>query len=148
MIAPVLVKVSDTLKERDTTLQALGPILYQVYTNTDLDEGEGLEYVKHYCSSESTAIRLADSAYVQSNNSPVVPLEAVDTDKGWAFLYKDFSSVPPTGEDLDNDKKLKEERELKLSAKVCVDKAVGLGFTKEEILLIKDHYVPEEEVVK
>jgi len=145
MIAPILVPITDTVQDgEDGPWRVLGPGLYQVYTNTDLDEGNGIEYVKHYCSSESTAIRLADSAYVQSNNSPVVPLEAVDTDQGWAFLYKDFSAVPPTVEDMDNDKKLKDDRELKLAAKVCVDKAVGLGFSKEDILLIKEHYVPEE----
>lgn len=142
MIAPILVPILG--KDVESPTRGIGPVLYQVYTNTDLYEGKGIEYVKHYCSSESTAIRLADSAYVQYNNSPVVPLEAVETDKGWAFLYDKFSTVPPTVEDMDNDKKLKDDRELKLAAKVCVDKAVGLGFSKEDILLIKEHYVPEE----
>ncbi len=46
-------------------------ILWAVYSNTDLNEGRGQQYVKHFCKLHSTAIRLAKKGYVQGTDCPV-----------------------------------------------------------------------------
>ncbi|WP_156374424.1 hypothetical protein [Pseudorhodoferax sp. Leaf274] len=42
--------------------------VYAVYTNTDLTEGRGRQYVTHYCETEATARRVGSRGYVMGSD--------------------------------------------------------------------------------
>lgn len=105
---------------------------YAVWTNTDLSEGRGVEYVECYTKTYSTAKRLAKGRYVQGTDCRI-------TEE--TFLWHDFKwyapgplVLEPTSDDLKQEEFFAREAEI---ARV-VDRAKKLGLTQQEIdILLK-----------
>jgi Mg-chelatase subunit ChlI len=101
--------------------------VWAVYTNTDLTEGRGLEYVKHLCEIQSTAIRKAHRAGVQGSNASVREVELVKHFNNW---YGPVNIEQPTEDDIAEQTKLS----IKLDA---VKKAKELGLTDDNIVALR-----------
>lgn len=103
--------------------------LWAVYTNDDLTEGRGRQFVKHFCKMESTAIRLAKKGYVQGTDCPVEPVDALYVDGKYFLPTSILNIVPPSPED--------EARQRVIDArKLALEKAKALGLSDEEIALL------------
>lgn len=61
-------------------MKAKEKTLYAVYTNSDLTEGRGREYVIHFTTHSSTANRLGKGKYVMGSNCPVRKVTAYEID--------------------------------------------------------------------
>lgn len=100
--------------------------LWAVYTNDDLTEGRGRQYVEHFCKAEATAYRLAKGRYVQGSDCPVKPVSALLVDGKYFLPTSIINIVNPTTGD--------EARQRLIDArKLAVEKAKALGLTDEEI---------------
>ncbi len=107
--------------------------LWAVRTNSDLTEGRGREYIKHYCECHSTAIRLAKSQYVMGTNCPVEKqtLVKINGSNDWWGIVR---VETPTEDDLEREKFF----EIRDKA---FKKARDLGLSMEEIdALREDHH--------
>jgi hypothetical protein len=104
-------------------------ILWAVYTNSDLTEGRGRQYAKHFCRLKATALRLAKKGYVQGSDCPVEPVEVLNLD-GKRVLPASLLNVEvPTRED--------EAAEVRLMAREeALNKARAAGLSDAEIKLI------------
>lgn len=103
--------------------------LWAVYTNSDLTEGRGRQYVAHFCALQSTANRLAKRGYVQGSDCPVEPVRVLVLD-GQRVLPASLIKVEqPTQEDEAADKRLQERREV-------VARAKAAGLTDSDIALL------------
>lgn len=103
--------------------------IWAVYSNSDLTEGRGRQYVKHFCVSQATALRLAKGGYVQGSDCPV---RAVDV------LELDGKRVLPTSLlNIEQPTKADEVEEARLTARqAAMNKAKQAGLSDEEIALL------------
>lgn len=105
-------------------------ILWAVYTNTDLTEGRGRQYVAHFCKLRSTANRLAKRGYVQGCDCPVEPVEVLVLD-GKRVLPASLINVQmPSRED-----EVEETRLLEIQA--AVDRAKAAGLSDDDIAKLR-----------
>lgn len=105
-------------------------ILWTVHTNTDLTEGRGREYVKHFCKLQATAIRLAQRGYVQGSDCPVSTAEVLVLD-GQRVLPASLIHVElPTAEDERAEQRI-------LARKAALERAESLGLTPDEIAALR-----------
>jgi hypothetical protein len=103
--------------------------LWAVYTNSDLTEGRGRQFVKHFCRLKATAIRLAKRGYVQGSDCPVEPVEVLNLDGKRVLPASLLNVEAPTRED--------EAAEVRLQARdAALQKAREAGLSDEEIKLI------------
>lgn len=103
--------------------------LWAVYTNSDLTEGRGRQYAKHFCKTKATALRLAKGGYVQGTDCPVKPVKALELDGKHVLPTSLLNIVHPTAED--------EAMEIRMTAKQqALGKAQAAGLTDEEIKLL------------
>lgn len=109
-------------------------VVWQVWSNTDLTEGRGSEYVSHVCELEATAKRLAKGRYVQGGNCNVTKAKGLFIDRTW---YYPSNLIKPTKEDLQEESLLEEERKLRTEREAILSKALSLGLTEEEIQKLK-----------
>jgi len=100
---------------------------YVAWTNTDLTEGRGKIIPLAICKLKATAIKLGKGNGVQGTDCRVSPVKLIRSMDGW---YGPINLIYPTPEDTARDE------QLKLSAE-AIKKAKELGFTKEEIELLK-----------
>jgi hypothetical protein len=109
--------------------------LWTVQTNSDLTEGRGRQYIKHFCKLQATAIRLSKRGYVQGADCPVDQVRVLVLD-GQRVLPASLINVePPTKED--------ESVEAQLVARVAaLKRAKELGLTDEELSAIRSYGVP------
>jgi len=110
--------------------------IYCVWTNTDLTEGRGQEYVEYFCEKEATAIRLAQKNYVQGSNSRITKSVCYKINNQW--YYPSCRTVYPTVEDNKAEAKLEEERQLALKKNNILNKPKELGLTEEEIKILRE----------
>ena len=103
--------------------------LWAVYTNSDLTEGRGRQYVAHFCRTEATAIRLARRGYVQGSNCPVEPVTCLVLDGKHVLPVSLINVVEPSKEDEAEERKLEARR-------AAISRAKELGLTDEEISAI------------
>lgn len=101
-------------------------ILWAVYTNTDLTEGRGRQYVKHFCRSEATARRLSRREYVQGGDCPVEPVNVLLLDGKHVLPMSLINVVEPTKEDEAEERKLEAYRN-------AFERAKTLGLTADEL---------------
>jgi len=105
--------------------------VWAVWTNTDLTEGRGREYVKVFCELQSTARRLAKNGYVMGTDCRVTEERFAYIDGMW---YAPGPCVDPgTREDIQEEERVRAEeraREAKLNA---IERARALGLTEDEI---------------
>lgn len=103
--------------------------IWVVYTNDDLTEGRGREFVKHFCKTEATATRLAKNGYVQGADCPVFPVEA-QVVGGRAFLpISIISIIPPSAEDEATQRRID-------GHKLAMEKARSLGLSDDDIAVL------------
>lgn len=113
-------------KELAMTQQEIKRV-WAVYTNTDLTEGRGHEYVKHFCGIQATAIRKAKGAGVQGSNALVREVELIKHFNSW---YGPIEIEHPTEDDI--------VEQIKLSTKLdAIKKAKEVGLTDNEIAAIR-----------
>lgn len=105
--------------------------LWAVYTNDDLTEGRGRQFVKHFCKTQATANRLGKRGYVQGTDCPVEPVEAICLEGKYFLPTSMLNIVQPTAED--------DAAQRRLDArKLALEKAKALGLSDEEIAALKD----------
>lgn len=103
--------------------------VWAVFTNSDLTEGRGREYVKHFCRLKATALRLAKRGYVQGSDCPVKPMEVLNLDGQRVLPMSVIRVEEPTKDD--------EAHELSLQRReAAIQKAKEAGLSPEEIALI------------
>lgn len=102
---------------------------WAVSTNSDLAEGRGRQYVKHFCRVQATALRLARRGYVQGTDCPVEPVNTIVLD-GKHFLPTSILKVEePTIED-------QAAQRLLDSHDAAVAKAKAAGLSDADIVAI------------
>lgn len=104
-------------------------IIWTVTTNTDLTEGRGTEYVKHFCRLESTAIRLARRGYVQDMDCPVSKVTIAEEDGKVTVPSWFIRVLEPTQDD-------ERQEQHRLKVREVLDKAKASGLTDDEIALL------------
>lgn len=103
--------------------------LWAVYTNSDLTEGRGRQFVKHFCKMKATALRLAKRGYVQGGDCPVEPVEVLLLD-GKRVLPMHLITVvgPEPGDEI---------VEQRIAAReAALERAKAAGLSAEDIALI------------
>jgi hypothetical protein len=103
--------------------------LWAVYTNTDLTEGRGRQYIKHLCRLKSTALRLSTRGYVQGSDCPVKDVEVLELD-GKAVLPINLLLIeePSPADQIEEQRIAAHEMALR--------KAKQAGLTDAEIALL------------
>lgn len=103
--------------------------LWAVYTNTDLTEGRGRQYVKHFCAMQATARRLAKHGYVQGGDCPVSEVKVLILNGQHVLPTSLIKVEQPTRED--------EAVEARLVARAeAVQRAKDAGLSADDIKLI------------
>jgi len=105
--------------------------VFSVWTNTDLTEGRGQEYVQYNCEIESTARRLAKKNYVQGTDSRVTEETIYYVGNRWYGPGPRI--VQPTKEDLVAERHLEQERKARETKNNAIERARQLGMSEEEI---------------
>lgn len=108
--------------------------VFAVWTNTDLTEGRGAEYVKHFCKREATAKRLAKGSYVMGTDASISKETIFRV--GNTFYFPSAFIVMPTAADIIADEKADAERKAAEAKAAVFAKAKALGLTDEEIKLL------------
>lgn len=108
--------------------------VWGVWNNTDLSEGRGRMYVQYVCDCKATALRLAKRAGIQGCDADVIPLKGYLIKNNW---YYRCSPILPSNEDKLQEKKIKEEAELKERQEKVLLKAVQLGLSEQEIEILR-----------
>lgn len=104
--------------------------LWAVYTNTDLTEGRGRQFVKAFCKMRATALRLAKNGYVQGTDCPVEQVQVLVLDGKRVLPASLILVQDPNRED--------ERRERLLEEKDAAEtKAKALGLTADEIAALR-----------
>jgi len=103
--------------------------VFAVICNTDLTEGRGNNYVKAYCETSATAIRLGKGGYVQGFDCPIEKhtLHKVDGNIHW---------LGPVIVERPNDDDRKQQVALDAQS-VVLKKARDAGMTDEEIKMLR-----------
>lgn len=104
-------------------------ILWAVRTNTDLTEGRGRQYVKHFCKLKATANRLAKKGYVQGGDCPVDPVEVLVLDGKRVLPMSLIDVVAPTKEDEAEEQRI-------LARRAAMEKAKAAGLSDDELKLL------------
>jgi hypothetical protein len=108
--------------------------VYAVWTNTDLTEGRGREYVQYLCEKRATALRKAKKNYVMGTDSRVTEEKLFNSGSGW---YGPVWVIEPTREDLQVEQQLEAEQQAKTAKEAAIAKAKELGLTEDEIKALR-----------
>ncbi len=116
--------------------------VFAVWTNTDLTEGRGREYILHVCALEVTANRLAKGKYVMGTDCRITKVEMILmgdklTTAMWYVSNASDLLVAATDEEIKVENKLKEERAAKIRREKVLEKAKTLGLTDEDIATLR-----------
>lgn len=109
--------------------------VYAVWTNTDLTEGRGQEYVEYFCKLESTARRLARGNYVMGTDSRVTEVTVLF--RGGEWYLPGPRIVEASTEDLAAERELEAERKRNLARERALERARKLGLSDEDIAALK-----------
>ena len=104
--------------------------LYVGFTNSDCNEGRGMNIPFVLSYNKQTAIRKSKKIYVQGSDGPVEDRTMIKIDKQWYVPVSCVYIEPPTEED---EKEQKRQDKLKS----VLDKAKTLGMTDDDIRTIK-----------
>lgn len=78
---------------------------WAIYTNSDLVEGRGVEYIKHYCLLKETAKRLAKGNYVQGTDCPIQKVKLMyNTKTNEYYVFLPIQIVKPDKKEMENSK--------------------------------------------
>lgn len=107
--------------------------LYAVWSNTDLTEGRGREYVNFYCLNESTAKRKARRNYIMGSTSPITVVDAFLSEDGQYIVPISVEVVQPTAEDIEQERLVELERTKEQRKQELIK---SLNLTKEQLDLL------------
>lgn len=105
--------------------------VYAIWTNQDLTEGRGQEYVKSYAEMESTARRLAKKNYVQGTDCPITEETFLFQEGQWYAPGPRLEAATP--EDIEEEKKKSEDRLKARRFDAAWRKAMQVGLTEEDL---------------
>lgn len=108
---------------------------WAVWTNTDLTEGSGLQYVRYVARLSSTARRLARGNYVQGTNCPVQPVTLYLINGMWHGPGMRWEK--DTAEDREQEAHLERARQEAVQREAALQRAQELGLTPDEIALLR-----------
>lgn len=108
--------------------------VYAVWTNTDLTEGRGREYVEYLCEKKSTALRKAKKNYVMGTDSRVTEEKLFQSGYQW---YGPVNVIDPSREDLQVEAQLDAEAKAKAAKEAAIEKAKSLGLSDADIKALK-----------
>jgi len=108
--------------------------VYAVWTNTDLTEGRGREYVEYLCEKKSTALRKAKKNYVMGTDSRITEEVLFNAGRGW---YGPVRVIEPSKEDLQVEERLTAEAKAKAAKEAAIEKAKSLGLSDADIAALK-----------
>jgi hypothetical protein len=108
--------------------------VYAVWTNTDLTEGRGREYVQYLCEKRATALRRAKKNYVMGTDSRVTEETLFNAGRGW---YGPVRVIEPSQEDLRVEQQLEAEQQAKTAKEAAIAKAKQLGLTEADIKALR-----------
>jgi cobalamin biosynthesis Mg chelatase CobN len=108
--------------------------VYAVWTNTDLTEGRGREYVQYLCEKKSTALRKAKKNYVMGTDSRVTEEKLFHSGYAW---YGPVNVIDPSQEDLRVEAQLDAEAKAKAAKEAAIEKAKSLGLSDADIKALK-----------
>lgn len=109
------------------------PIYYAVYTNTDLTEGRGHQYVIALCKLRATAQRIGHKGYVMGTDCPIEEIAAVE-DNG--CFYIPLRAVPikePTTQDIELQREIDRTNEARARIEAALQRARALGLSDADI---------------
>ncbi len=105
--------------------------IFAVWTNTDLTEGRGREYIEYHCENESTARRLAKKNYVMGSDSRVTVEKMFYVNGRWYAPAPHI--VQPSREDEIENRRLEAERIAAEAKAQALAKARELGMTDADL---------------
>lgn len=108
--------------------------VYAVWTNTDLTEGRGREYVQYLCEKKSTALRRAKKNYVMGTDSRVTEEKIFQSGYQW---YGPVRIIEPSREDLQAEEQLIAAEKAKTAKEAAIAKAKSLGLSDADIKALK-----------
>jgi hypothetical protein len=108
--------------------------VYAVWTNTDLTEGRGREYVEYLCEKKATALRKAKKNYVMGTDSRVTEEVLFNAGRGW---YGPVRVIEPSREDLQVEEQLTAEAKAKAAKEEAIAKAKSLGLSDADIKALR-----------
>lgn len=108
--------------------------VYAVWTNTDLTEGRGREYVQYLCEKKATALRKAKKNYVMGTDSRVTEEKLFQSGYTW---YGPVNVIDPSQEDLQVEAQLDAAYKAAEAKKTAIEKAKSLGLSDTDIAALK-----------
>ena len=105
--------------------------IYAVWTNEDLTEGRGREYVRYFCELEATARRLAKGGYVQGTDCRVTEETFLFQDGQWYAPGPRTESA--TVEDIAEEKMATDARLRAQNFDKVWRKAAQAGLTQDDL---------------
>lgn len=105
--------------------------LYAVWTNTDLTEGRGREFIQYHCEKQATANRLAKKNYVMGTDSRVTTEKMFYVNGRW--YAPGPCIIPPTDADNAEEHRLEQERKAAEAKAKALAKAKELGLTEADL---------------
>lgn len=105
--------------------------IFAVWTNTDLTEGRGREYIEYHCENESTARRLAKKNYVMGSDSRVTVEKMFYLNGRW--FAPSPCIVQPSREDEIENRRIEAERKAAEAKAAALAKAKELGMTEADL---------------
>lgn len=127
VIRELVRQYEDKLKGSEVQEQSV----YAVWTNTDLTEGRGREYIMAHCEKESTARRLAKRSYVMGSDSRVTTEKMFYVNGRW--YAPGANIIPPNDADKIEEKRLEAERVAAEAKAKALAKAKELGLTDADL---------------
>lgn len=109
--------------------------VWAVWMNTDLTEGRGYEYIRYICQQESTARRLSKGVGVQGGNGRVTKAKMYLINNQWYSPGRLIEN--PTKADIEEEKRLEDERKALALKEAAIAKARSLGLSDEDIAALK-----------
>lgn len=103
--------------------------VYAVMSNSDLIEGRGNQYVKAYCETQATAIRIGRKGYIQGGDCPI-EVKTLFKPEGETRWHGPVKIEGPTDVDRKAQIKINEQN-------AALAKARFAGLSEDEIKLIK-----------
>lgn len=111
--------------------------LYIVWSNKDLTEGRFKDFPMAICREQVTAERLAKHNYVQGSDCPITSVQVHTSANGISYIpISAVDVIGPSIEDVALIKKMEEEHILMQSKRKLIEKALELGMTKEELMVL------------
>lgn len=131
---PAVEAIINALSEKLKVVTPAEQTVYAVWTNTDLTEGRGQEYIEYLCEKRSTAKRLAKKNYVQGTDSRVTEQKLFKSGYTW---YGPVRIIQPSQDDLIDEKLLEAEEKAKQAKAAAIEKAKSLGLTEDDIKALR-----------